>query len=106
MFSSIDSKFSDTDDEFLKKLSPEKKKLYWRAIKRGTKEADLIFGTFAREYLGDMSPEQTRQFADILHCFDQDLMNWINDKSPVPDDINTPLFQRIKSFSPALFIEF
>ncbi|MEM6603876.1 MAG: succinate dehydrogenase assembly factor 2 [Pseudomonadota bacterium] len=98
------NQFKDDDQDFLEKLSPEKKKLYWRSIRRGMKEADLIFGLFARSYLADMNDEELRAYSDILHCFDQDLLNWITGKENVPDDLNTPLFHKIKSFSPFQFI--
>jgi len=32
------------NEEFLARLTPHRKKLYWRAIRRGMKEADLLFG--------------------------------------------------------------
>lgn len=92
------------NEEFLERLTPNRKKLYWRAIRRGMKEADLLFGNYAREYLADMTETEVKEFADILHCFDQDLMNWITDKEPVPHDLDTPTFQKIKAFSPSLFI--
>ena len=98
-------RYKHNDEEFLARLTPTRKKLYWRAIRRGMKEADLLFGNYAREYLAYMTEDEVREFADILHCFDQDLMNWITDKENVPHDINTPTFQKIKAFSPSLFIQ-
>lgn len=87
-------------------LSDEKKKLYWRSIKRGMKEMDLIFGTFARAYLRDMDEQETKEFKNILHCYDQDILEWITNKKPIPSEINCPMMQKIKNFSPSQFMEF
>lgn len=90
-----------TNEDFFEALSPERKKLYWRSIKRGMKENDLILGGFAKAYLHLLTDEEVGQFADILHCFDQDIINWMTGKAPVPADLDTPIFARIKNFSPA-----
>ena len=91
---------SYSDEDFMRALTPHKKKLYWRSIRRGMKEADIICGGFARRYLADMNTHDTAQFEAILHTFDQDLISWITGQNPVPADLDTPVFHLLKNFIP------
>lgn len=40
-------------------------RLVYQTRKRGTLETDLILGTFAKEYLGQMSVEELKQFDKV-----------------------------------------
>ncbi len=87
-----------SDDDFLKNLNPHRKKLYWRSIRRGMKESDLLLGGFARHNLHSMTETEIIQFEAILSLFDADFINYITDKKPIPDDLNTPIFHALKAF--------
>ncbi|MFT6071627.1 MAG: antitoxin CptB [Alphaproteobacteria bacterium] len=89
-----------SDDDFINALSPHRKKLYWRSIRRGMKESDLILGGFARHHLHNLTDSEVNEFEAILSLFDADFLNYITAKSPVPADLNTPIFHAIKSFKP------
>lgn len=89
-----------SDDIFLNSLCPHRKKLYWRSIRRGMKESDLLLGGFARQYLHAMTDSQITQFEAILSLFDADFINYITEKKAVPADIDTPIFHAIKAFKP------
>lgn len=91
---------NDDNDDFLKNLSPYRKKLYWRSIRRGMKESDLMLGGFARQNLAILSDAEVAEFEAILSLFDADFINYITDKKPIPDDLNTPVFHAIKNFKP------
>ena len=88
------------NDNFLNTLSPYRKKLYWRSIRRGMKESDLLLGGFARQNLHSMTDAEIIQFEAILSLFDVDFIQYITDKKTIPDDLNTPIFQAIKAFKP------
>lgn len=88
------------DDDFLNQLPAERKKLYWRAIRRGMKESDLILGGFARQNLASLSDDELKQFEAILSLFDSDFIQYITDKRPLPEDLDTPIFHAVKSFKP------
>lgn len=86
---------------FINKLCPYRKKLYWRSIKRGMKEMDLLLGGFARQYLADMDENEVKDFADILHCYDQDILGWLtNPETPAPKELQSPILDRLKIFKP------
>ena len=91
-----------SDAEFINKLSNRRKKLYWRAIRRGMKESDLILGGFARANLDKLTEEEVDQFEAILSTFDQEFITYITGKNPIPQDLDTPLFQAILDFKPYL----
>ena len=39
-------------------------------------------------------------FEELLNCKDHDIYGWITGKIAIPDEYNTDLFDRIKSFEP------
>ena len=59
-----------------------RKRLLYQSNHRGTKEADLILGGFARSHLGGMSTDQLTQFDALLNESDPDLMDWIGKGTP------------------------
>ena len=86
------------DDNFLQNLNPHRKKLYWRSIRRGMKESDLLLGGFARQNLYSMTETEIIQFEAILSLFDADFMNYVTGKKPIPVDLDTAIFHALKSF--------
>ena len=53
-----------------------RKRLLYKANYRGTKEADILFGGFAREYLHTLSKEELNSFEKILDESDDLLCKW------------------------------
>ena len=81
----------------LEELDNKRKRLLFRSEHRGTKEMDLIMGSFARQNLAAMSEAQLALYEDLLQNNDPDLYNWITEKEPVPANIDSEIFQRVKS---------
>jgi len=73
-----------------------RKKLLWRATHRGTKEMDLMLGTFASSNLNHMSNEELDEFETIIEVSDAYLGDWITGKSPIPEQFLTTMFNKIK----------
>ena len=61
------------------------KKLLFKASHRGTKEMDIILGSFAEKNLETMSEENLKLFEEILEIPDPDLYKWFTS-----DDISIP----------------
>ena len=61
------------------------RRLQMRSARRGTKEMDLILGTFARARLGEMSPETLADYEALLKENDQDLYAWVTGRASPPD---------------------
>jgi len=63
-----------------------RKRLSFRAWHRGTREADLILGSFAEAYLAGFGTAQLDRFEALLECADAELFDWINARAvPSPE---------------------
>jgi antitoxin CptB len=74
------------------------KKLRLRAWRRGFREADLILGPFADRRLAELSGEELDAFERLLDAPDQDVFEWIVDRTPVPAEHDTAVMAEIKQF--------
>jgi antitoxin CptB len=74
-----------------------RKRLLFRAKRRGFKEVDLIFGTFAAEQLATMDDMALDQFEALLDAPDKDVFGWLQDHEPVPVLYDNPVFAGLKA---------
>ena len=74
-----------------------RKRLKFRAMRRGFREVDLVFGTFAEAELAAIPEAEMDQFEALLDAPDQDVWLWFQGMAPVPPDFDTPLFARLKA---------
>jgi antitoxin CptB len=74
-----------------------RKRLLFRAQRRGFKEVDLIFGTFAAAEISRLSEAELDQFEALLAAPDQEVFVWLRNDAPVPEAFDTPLFARLKA---------
>lgn len=79
-------------------LDPQQKKLLFRAWHRGTREADLLMGRFAEDFLPKASPEEVNLFEALLEENDPDIFDWVTGKEPLPDKPFTPLLRHFMDF--------
>jgi antitoxin CptB len=85
---------SDLDD------APEnarRKRLYFRSLRRGFKEVDLVFGTFARDRLAGLAAAELDAYEALLDVPDQDVWLWLQGKSDVPPAYHTSVFEELKA---------
>lgn len=78
-------------------LEIRRKRLAFRALRRGFREVDLVFGTFAATELPGLSATELDQFEDLLEAPDQEVWLWLQDKAPVAPQFDTPVFARLKA---------
>ncbi|HEY8964675.1 MAG TPA: succinate dehydrogenase assembly factor 2 [Alphaproteobacteria bacterium] len=57
-------------------LEERRKKLVFRAWHRGTREMDLLMGSFADAHVQGFDPAQLDAFEKLLSCPDPDLYDW------------------------------
>jgi len=74
-----------------------RKKLLFRAQRRGFKEVDLIFGTFAAESLSGLSEAELDQFEALLDAPDTHVYQWLRGTAPPDPIFDTPVFHRLKA---------
>lgn len=74
------------------------KRLKYRAWHRGFREADLILGPFADNHAEAMTSDQLDAFEELLEQPDQDLYEWIVEKTPTPAEFDGEVMNLIKAF--------
>jgi antitoxin CptB len=79
-------------------LDERRKRILFRAWRRGIREMDLILGRFADAEIGAMSNGDLAEFERLIEVPDRDLYLWISGEVEAPANYDTPLFQRVKIF--------
>jgi antitoxin CptB len=78
-------------------LETRRKRLFFRAQRRGFKEADLIFGAFAEAHLESLGEPELDDFEALLAAPDQDVYAWLKGDAPVPAAYDNSVFARLKA---------
>jgi antitoxin CptB len=74
-----------------------RKRLLFRAQRRGFKEVDLIFGAYAEAHLAGMDEAALDQFEALLTAPDQDVYAWLRGALDVPPEYDNPVFAGLKA---------
>ena len=74
-----------------------RKRLLFRAQRRGFKEVDLIFGAFAQAHLSALDATGLDQFEALLTAPDQEVYAWLRGAEPVPPEHDNPVFAGLKA---------
>jgi antitoxin CptB len=73
-----------------------RKRLLFRAQRRGFKEVDLIFGAYADAYLAGLDEAGLDQFEALLAAPDQEVYAWLRGAEAVPAEYDNPVFAGLK----------
>jgi antitoxin CptB len=87
-----------TDSETGGSSQTRRKRLLFRAQRRGFKEVDLIFGAYAEAHLAGLDAAGLDQFEALLAAPDQDVYAWLRGAVPVPHAYDNPVFAGLQSF--------
>ena len=71
-------------------IENRRKRLIFRSWHRGTREMDLIMGSFADRHVRDFDERQLADYEALLETPDPDLYDWYIGK-PVPEDETNPV---------------
>ncbi len=82
-------------EEIIEELEKKRKRLIFRSWHRGTREMDLLLGSFADAHVPGFTAEELAQYDEILHNNDPDLYNWITGKEPAPANLITPVLEKL-----------
>jgi antitoxin CptB len=66
-----------------------RRRLIFRSWHRGTREMDILMGSFADHVVPTLIPAQIDEFEALLECNDPDLYDWYTEKTPVPEADNS-----------------
>ncbi|MEM9809622.1 MAG: succinate dehydrogenase assembly factor 2 [Pseudomonadota bacterium] len=79
-------------------LSPDRKRLLYRAKYRGFKEADMVVGRFAEASLGAMSDDEVEEFRLLLEVPDHTLYAWVVGREEAPDNYQGSVLTKMQAF--------
>lgn len=68
-----------------------RKMLIFRSWHRGTREMDLLLGSFAEKHVPGFDDTMLDQFEHMLTCNDPDLYNWLTGLETPPADEQSPV---------------
>ncbi len=77
-------------------LDARRRRILFRAWRRGMREMDLVMGHFADAELPAMSAAELDEFERLLDAPDPALLAWITGEEPTPADYDTPLLARLR----------
>lgn len=78
-------------------LDERRKRLSFRAWRRGFREIDLILGGFADARLESLTETDLAAFEGLLEAPDQDVYDWVVGRTPAPISHETPLLAAIRA---------
>jgi antitoxin CptB len=77
-------------------LDARRRRILFRAWRRGLREMDLVMGQFADANLPVMSEADLDEFERLLDAPDPSVLAWITGEEPIPSQHDTPLFARLR----------
>jgi len=75
-----------------------RKRLLFRAQRRGFKEVDLIFGAYAQDHLAALDAAALDQFEALLAAPDQEVYAWLRGAEAVPALHDNAVLAGLKSY--------
>lgn len=75
-----------------------RKRLLFRSWHRGTREADLILGSFAEANLRGFDAARLDEYEALLECPDADLFDWITGRTTPPPEYNSDVTRLLLAF--------
>ena len=72
------------------------KRLAWRAHHRGTREADILIGSFFDAHHESWTPDERLLFAEMLDEQDVDIMAWAHGTSEAPERFRGPIVEALR----------
>jgi antitoxin CptB len=84
----------------VEKLDTIRKRLAWRASRRGIKEMDIVVGGYADAHLPHMTAGELITFEALLEIPDQQLLSWITQQEDVPTHMRNPMLLAMLAYRP------
>jgi antitoxin CptB len=79
-------------------LDPRRRRILFRAWRRGTREMDLLLGRFADAHIANLDEGDLAALEQLMEVPDGDLFAWVTGREPVAADYATPLYRSIVAF--------
>ena len=78
-------------------LDERRRRILFRAWRRGMREMDLVMGRFADAHLPAMNESELAEFERLLDAPDPQVLAWITGEEPTPAEYETPLLARLRA---------
>jgi len=79
-------------------MDDRRKRIRFRAWRRGFREIDLILGAFADAHAAELDESGLTEFERLLDTPDQDVYDWIVGRTAPPPEMDGPVLGLIRSF--------
>ncbi|KJS25231.1 MAG: hypothetical protein VR75_12020 [Hyphomonadaceae bacterium BRH_c29] len=79
-------------------MDTRRRKLKFRAWRRGFREMDLLMGSFADQYLDTYDAAQLDQFEALLDLPDWEVFAWLVGQNEVPEDDRSMVLDQLIAF--------
>ena len=79
-------------------LDPRRRRLKFRLWHRGIREMDMVLGGFADAELAGLPDSDLSEVEGWLDVPDQQMFAWVNGAETPPPEVETPLFQKLRTF--------
>ncbi len=83
-------------------LDTQRKRLYFRSVRRGTMESDLVIGGFAEANLSRMDARRLDQFEALLERSDPEVLSWIVGLAEAPAEFDNEVLDALRDFKNAM----
>jgi antitoxin CptB len=82
-------------------LDARRKRLLFRAWRRGVRETDLIIGRFADAHIGELDATELDDFEKLIEVSNADLYAWVAGASAVRAGYDTAVLSKLRMFHKA-----
>ena len=79
-------------------LDERRKKLLFRAWRRGVRETDLIVGRFADAHIGALDEPSLDDFERLIEVPNSDLYAWVSGETEIPANYDTTVLRQLRDF--------
>ena len=79
-------------------LDERRRKLKFRAWRRGFREMDLLMGSFADAHIAGLDDDELSEFERLLSTPDWEVYAWLIGQKAVPGNYESPLLTRMMEY--------
>jgi antitoxin CptB len=76
-------------------LDPRRRRILFRARRRGLREMDVALGAFADTHLATLAEPELAEVEAWLDLPDPEILSWLTGEAPIPARFDTPLFAEL-----------
>lgn len=83
-----------TNETIDQNIENKRKQLSFRSWHRGTREMDLIMGSFADKHIDHFTKEEVKLYDEVLQMPDPDLYDWVSGRVQPPSNVMNSVLEK------------